>query len=51
MLPENFHFEFCGCTALKVSGIFHDVTGNQSETEFCIQETLNKMNEGFCEFA
>ncbi len=38
----------CGCTALEVSRIFDDVTGNQSETK-ALHTIYSKMNKVFME--
>lgn len=43
MSPKNCYFEFHRSNSLQVCG-------NQSETEACIQENLNKMDEVYMEF-
>ncbi len=49
MISENYQFQFHRCTALKVSGIFHKITGNQSENRLFIQATFNMMDDVFVE--
>ncbi len=51
MMPENCHFEFDRCTGLKASGMYYDVTENQSETETCIEKGSRKMSNAFVEFS
>ncbi len=51
MSPKRYLFEFHVCTALKVSGIFHDIIRNQSEDEAGIPQGLNKMGTVFVMFA